>query len=199
MQRYVWENAWRDIEVVITRRSWKPFVRKGAWVRIPLSPLTVYTELSDWFPVQNWISDSERNVIQPDAEVPKWLKGLPWKGSRSLTAAQGFKSLLLRSAKAESTLITEQHDQPWTILRISSEEQKPSKVWIFLNGQQACENPGSKHFNMRVWSWLRMNAGGVLNTCKSNEADWSFRTEIWLSGGRVSNAWVTCLIQGDNS
>ena len=25
-------------------------------------------------------------------------------------------------------------------------------------------------YNMRVWSWLRMNAGGVLNTCKSNEA-----------------------------
>ena len=25
-----------------------------------------------------------------------------------------------------------------------------------------------KHFNMRVRSWLRMNAGGVLNTCKSN-------------------------------
>ena len=24
-------------------------------------------------------------------------------------------------------------------------------------------------FNMRVRSWLRMNAGGVLNTCKSNE------------------------------
>ena len=23
-------------------------------------------------------------------------------------------------------------------------------------------------FNMRVWSWLRMNAGGVPNTCKSN-------------------------------
>ena len=58
---------------------------------------------------------------------------------------------------------------------------------------------------MRVWSWLRMNAGGVLNTCKSNEAlvvDWracSKRFNLWLSGGRVSNAWVTCLIQGDNS
>ena len=56
--------------------------------------------------------------------------------------------------------------------------------------------------NMRVWSWLRMNAGGVLNTCKSNEAlksipsGWSLR---WLSGGRVSNAWVTCPIEGDNS
>ena len=28
----------------------------------------------------------------------------------------------------------------------------------------------NKHLNLnlRVWSWLRMNAGGVLNTCKSN-------------------------------
>ena len=35
------------------------------------------------------------------AEVPKRLKGLPWKGSRSLVAARGFKSLLLRSVKTE--------------------------------------------------------------------------------------------------
>ena len=28
-------------------------------------------------------------------------------------------------------------------------------------------------FNMRVWSWLRMNAGGVLNTCKSNGQEWN--------------------------
>ena len=61
---------------------------------------------------------------------------------------------------------------------------------------------GFKTFNMRVWSWLRMNAGGVLNTCKSNEAflyDPFGVTKLWLSGGRVSNAWVTYLIQGDNS
>ena len=30
-------------------------------------------------------------------EIPKRLKGLPWKGSRSLVAARGFKSLFLRS------------------------------------------------------------------------------------------------------
>ena len=36
---------------------------------------------------------------QASGEVPKWLKGLPWKGSRSLVAARGFKSLLLRSVK----------------------------------------------------------------------------------------------------
>ena len=31
----------------------------------------------------------------------------------------------------------------------------PDKIW--------------PEINMRVRSWLRMNAGGVLNTCKSNE------------------------------
>ena len=78
-------EIWRGIEVVITRRSWKPFVRKGAWVRIPPSPLQK----------KNWSFD------QAFGEVPKWLKGLPWKGSRSLVAARGFKSLLLRSVKTE--------------------------------------------------------------------------------------------------
>ena len=46
-----------------------------------------------------------------------------------------------------------------------------------------------------------MNAGGVLNTCKSNgvyiEGVFGQR-KYKLSGGRVSNAWITCLIQGDN-
>ena len=51
-------------------------------------------------------------------------------------------------------------------------------------------------FYLRVWSWLRMNAGGVLNTCKSNGPE---ELAPKVSGGRVSNAWVTCLIQGDNS
>ena len=68
-------EIWRGIEVVITRRSWKPFVRKGAWVRIPPSPLL--------------------------EKYPSWPKGLPWKGSRSLVAARGFKSLLLRLFKTE--------------------------------------------------------------------------------------------------
>jgi hypothetical protein len=35
--------------------------------------------------------------------------------------------------------------------------------------KQASTKPGMNK-NMRVRSWLRMNAGGVLNTCKSNEA-----------------------------
>ena len=41
--------------------------------------------------------------------------------------------------------------------------------------------------NMRVWSWLRMNAGGVLNTCKSNEASYLifFGTEDLMTEWRT--------------
>ncbi len=39
-----------------------------------------------------------------------------------------------------------------------------------------------------------MNAGGVLNTCKSNG-----ELEIVLSGEQVSNALVTCPEDWDNS
>ena len=41
----------------------------------------------------------------------------------------------------------------------------------------------------RVWSWLRMNAGGVLNTCKSNEEFW-MRLR-WILEFRVADGWVT--------
>ena len=46
-------------------------------------------------------------------------------------------------------------------------------------------------FNMRVRSWLRMNVGGVPNTCKSNGTsliEFFGRKLIKFSGGRVSNA-----------
>ena len=42
-----------------------------------------------------------------------------------------------------------------------------------------------------------MNAGGVLNTCKSSGVNQELAL-IQLSGGRVSNAWVTCPIHRDN-
>ena len=43
--------------------------------------------------------------IQLLGEVPKWLKGLPWKGSRSLIPAQEFKSLHLRSSVRPGKLL----------------------------------------------------------------------------------------------
>ena len=97
-----WTHIRRDIEVVITRRSWKPFVRKGAWVRIPPSPLLLPGVIST--PCNFFLANAagrikeliQYYVLDQPGEVPKRLKGLPWKGSRSLIAARGFKSLLLR-------------------------------------------------------------------------------------------------------
>ena len=40
-------------------------------------------------------------------------------------------------------------------------------------------NISSSHIQWRVWSWLRMNAGGVPNTCKSNE---SSSEDEWRTG-----------------
>ena len=60
---------------------------------------------------------------------------------------------------------------------------------------------GFRYKYSRVWSWLRMNAGGVHNTFKSNGVvvlDPFGETKLQLSGGRVSNAWATCPCVGDN-
>ena len=45
-----------------------------------------------------------------------------------------------------------------------------------------------------------MNAGGVPNTCKSSgDIERFFGYFLYLSGGWVSNTWVTCPAQGNNS
>ena len=49
-------------------------------------------------------------------------------------------------------------------------------------------------FERRVRSWLRMNAGGAPNTCKSNGTP--LRMEA--SGERLSNTWRTCPLPRDS-
>ena len=59
--------------------------------------------------------------------------------------------------------------------------------------------------NFRTWEF-DPGSGWTLAACLTHASRtkhfiW-FSSEmkiLWLSGGRVSNAWVTCLIQGDNS
>ena len=52
-----------------------------------------------------------------------------------------------------------------------------------------------KNLKWRVWSWLRLNAGGRLNTCKSNGN--GRKLASWLtSGGRVSNTWGAAWMRG---
>ena len=68
-----------------------------------------------------------------------------------------------------------------------------SSEWEKIGTRSGEENLLASRVNTntsRVWSWLRMNAGGVHNTFKSNEIAIS-------SGGRVSNAWATYPCVGD--
>ena len=56
-----------------------------------------------------------------------------------------------------------------------------------------------KIIQWRVWSWLRMNASGRLNTCKSRGSMRRRFVEVLMAtGARVRNAWATCPFQGDN-
>ena len=150
----------RGIEVVITRRSWKPFVRKGTWVRIPPSPLMTQVIIYSWL--------ISYRMIRKDClgEVPKWLKGHPWKGCRSLIAARGFKSLLLRLVIPDNyqfsmvimnnlwkcpdirTLTNKQQCNPENSLRIFREHgliKRPTqktvncRKWIFAFGKSSCK------------------------------------------------------------
>ena len=101
----------RGSEVVITRRSWKPFVLTGTWVRIPSSPLMrsriTIKEYSKEIKLlkiildircKKWYYIKTYFVGICLEKYPSWPKGLPWKGSRSGEPARGFKSLFLRSA-----------------------------------------------------------------------------------------------------
>ena len=55
----------------------------------------------------------------------------------------------------------------------------------------------TSNFNMRVWSWLRMNAGGVPNTCKSNGTirrwfrsdPYSLVADGWVTRGQPASHW----------
>ena len=57
------------------------------------------------------LSVHHESMMSTLGEVPKWLKGLPWKGSRSLIAARGFKSLLLRWIFIQENLFAKRLDK----------------------------------------------------------------------------------------
>lgn len=73
---------------------------------------------------------------------------------------------------------------PWKTIR--SIRTKCNSSWWFIESRYLEDFGLRKTLNWRVWSWLRLNAGGMLNTCKSNG---STRKLAFLvaSGGRVSN------------
>ena len=73
--------------------------------------------------------------------------------------------------------------------RIKMESQVHFDLENFFHIKILNVSEETPNFNMRVWSWLRMNAGGVPNTCKSNGTIWRcFRTDLF---SLVADGWVT--------
>ena len=71
---------------------------------------------------------------------------------------------------------------------------KLSKTSIWVAGLKTNLNKVKYNFFWRVWSWLRMNAGGMPKTCKSNEEAqwrWSACTKLDLDSLLVADGWVT--------
>ena len=95
---------------MLTNKTLRSIITKVSLLK--KSKLNQYGEVSEWFKeLVLKTSDSERgrgfeshslrqlNIFfhqRAYGEVPKWLKGFAWKADRSLIAARGFKSLLLR-------------------------------------------------------------------------------------------------------
>ena len=83
------KRLWRGVRVAEGAGLEIQCLRKGPWVRIPPFP---FQQFNIFGTAQCLVSTASSE----HGDVPKWLKGLPWKGSRSLIAAQEFKSLHLR-------------------------------------------------------------------------------------------------------
>ena len=66
----------------------------------------------------------------------------------------------------------------WFIDKWRASGNRTLRFW-FLPSRNLCTD-----LNWRVWFWLRLNAGGVLNTCKSN-------AKVASATSRVAHGWVT--------
>ena len=142
-----------------------------------------------------------KKCLTKNWECVKLIKSL-----REQHISNQTKSVAVKSQISSGTLIIKQWNNPENSMNFHSKNlaemlnlRNSKKAIERLHGTNLCflgnKKPesfwqGNKHFNMRVWSWLRMNAGGVLNTCKSNEA-LSNKSSEELDCDLVADGWVT--------
>ena len=90
-------------------------------------------------------------------KMAKRLYGHEWEHSewKPKTTVERFKISQAKFWTRENSKTIMRKPERRRGRRISRKYESPQEV---------------KRINMRVWSWLRMNAGGVPNTCKSSEA-----------------------------
>ena len=98
INEHVWESALERYRSGHNEAVLKTVCPQGRVGSNPTLSADCTAEPERWVPGAELNNDLAKKARceATNAEVPKWLKGLPWNGSRSLVAARGFKSLLLR-------------------------------------------------------------------------------------------------------
>ena len=113
--------------------------------------------------IENWTVNNLERFEKTREEFLRFWKDLSFCLQKR---EKIFKSLYSARAEHRANLFARWNYFLWSIL-YKERTFKNSRFGTQINKP---DNSGRSTFNMRVWSWLRMNAGGVLNTCKSNEA-----------------------------
>ena len=83
-----------------------------------------------------------------------------------------WKNLLTKLMNKSSILIcaNEVEIQRWRDWSLKTEQKLNTKErQLFYKKRSFRDLKNKSQIKWRVWSWLRINAGGVPNTCKSNE------------------------------
>ena len=150
---------------------------------------------------------SQRAGSKEPRKILKKLFKNPLTNRSGCDIINGSRKTRPRVKSSDRSLIIEQQEikvQAKSLVRKNLEFLWKKNVWIYHGfmhilkkvkepnklDKQILTGNGFNTICSRVWSWLRMNAGGVPNTFKSNEV-------AIPSGGRVSNAWATCPCVGD--
>ena len=129
------------------------------------------------FPVLFYQSSLLRDVKIPKFErkFPKnWKKFLTWRFTcvivNKLSTWRKQRDVPWKLNNVRKTAYANKHQKVKRVFRNSRQ-----RLYILLRARKHSKNDfiqlsWLRYHLLRVWSWLRMNAGGVPNTCKSNEA-----------------------------
>ena len=136
---------------------------------------------------------NKHNEFRKQCLEKSW-KNLKKVLTNRMTCANICKSPRVRRQLYLVNWITQKRTKltPWTInglfKRCKIEINSQRNSWVIIARSKLFKKwfEPRKRFRynfLRVWSWLRTNAGGVPNTCKSNG--------VILRGHLVANGWVT--------
>ena len=103
---------------------------------------------------------------------------------------------------ATRTLITKQWNNPENF-RINFQSCSTRNIQYFKYNETDELSNKLAHLSQQTILWeFDPGSGWTLAACLTHASRTKHLLSLlkrWLSGGRVSNAWVTCLTQGDNS